>query len=113
MSNAKSRPASRRDLLVRSGLALGGLAALSLADAAPARPAATRRDQVLVDQKAIEDVLVRYATAIDGHDWQALDEVFAAEATAFYGMPARSSGGRQLSISCARPGITMARRSTR
>jgi uncharacterized protein (TIGR02246 family) len=40
--------------------------------------------QDLADRRAIEDLLVRYATALDTHDWAALAEVFLPDAIAIY-----------------------------
>lgn len=40
--------------------------------------------ETLVEEKRIERVLVRYASALDEHEWAGLDEVFVAEATASY-----------------------------
>ncbi len=41
--------------------------------------------QRLVDTQAIVDVAIRYAWAIDSHDWAALEAVFTADATAKLG----------------------------
>lgn len=38
----------------------------------------------LLQERRIERVLNRYATALDGRDWSALDDVFASDATAYY-----------------------------
>lgn len=43
----------------------------------------------LSDRLEIDDLLVRYATAIDARDWALLDTVFTADATLDY----RSAGG--------------------
>lgn len=40
--------------------------------------------EALLEEKQIERVVKAYATALDKHDWAALDEVFAPDATAFY-----------------------------
>lgn len=40
--------------------------------------------QELADRLAIDDVLTRYATALDTHDYELLDEVFAADASLDY-----------------------------
>ena len=40
-------------------------------------------EQVL-DEREITEVLVKYATYLDGHNWTGLDEVFVADATATY-----------------------------
>lgn len=40
--------------------------------------------ETLLEEKRIERVLVRYALALDEHDWAGLDEVFVPEATAWY-----------------------------
>jgi SnoaL-like domain len=45
--------------------------------------------RLLLDRRAIDDLLVRYATAIDAREWDRLDEVFAADAHLDY----RSAGG--------------------
>lgn len=92
MSSGKSVQRSRRNLFVRSSLALGGLAALNIAQAAPGHRPGGRRDDTLADRKSIEDGLVRYATAIDQHDWQGLEEVFAPEVTAYYGLAGNLKG---------------------
>ena len=38
----------------------------------------------LLERAKIEDLLNRYATALDGRDWDVLDEVFAPDATAHF-----------------------------
>jgi len=38
----------------------------------------------LLEKARIEDLLNRYATALDARDWAALDEVFAPDATAHF-----------------------------
>jgi 3-phenylpropionate/cinnamic acid dioxygenase small subunit len=43
----------------------------------------------LADRMALDDLLTRYATAIDGRDWQLLDTVFTNDAQLDY----RSAGG--------------------
>jgi SnoaL-like domain len=45
--------------------------------------------QLLLDRLEIDDLLIRYATAIDARDWEQLDSVFAADAHLDY----RSAGG--------------------
>jgi hypothetical protein len=45
--------------------------------------------QELVDRRAIEDLLVRYTTALDTRQWDLLDQVFGAEARIDY----TTSGG--------------------
>lgn len=47
------------------------------------------RSARLGDRLEIDDLLVRYATAVDGRDWTLLDSVFSAEARLDY----RSAGG--------------------
>jgi hypothetical protein len=47
------------------------------------------RLRTLYDRLEIDDLLVRYATAVDGRDWELLDTVFAADACLDY----RSAGG--------------------
>ena len=47
------------------------------------------RLQTLLDRLEIDDLLVRYATAIDARDWSGLDSVFAPDARLDY----RSAGG--------------------
>jgi hypothetical protein len=47
------------------------------------------RIPVLVDRLEIDDLLIRYASAIDGRDWALLDSVFAPDAYLDY----RSAGG--------------------
>jgi hypothetical protein len=44
---------------------------------------------VLEDRRAIDDLLVRYATAVDGRQWEDLDKVFTPDAVLDY----RSAGG--------------------
>jgi len=39
--------------------------------------------RLLADRSAIVDLTVRYAWALDGNDWDDLDEVFVPDATAF------------------------------
>jgi SnoaL-like domain len=45
--------------------------------------------QILMHRFEIDDLLIRYATAIDARDWARLDSVFAADAHLDY----RSAGG--------------------
>lgn len=40
--------------------------------------------EILLDEARIRRVLVRYALALDEHDWAALDDVFLADATVGY-----------------------------
>jgi|SRR5271166_1350510 len=49
------------------------------------------RLQLLLDRLEIDDLLVRYATAIDARDWVQLESVFAQDARLDY----RSAGGIQ------------------
>jgi len=42
---------------------------------------------VLAERQAIVDVTIRYSWALDSRDWDALDEVFTADATADLGRP--------------------------
>lgn len=54
-----------------------------------ADPAGTPGPGRLADRLQIDDLLVRYATAVDGRDWDLLDTVFTADARLDY----RSAGG--------------------
>lgn len=45
--------------------------------------------RALADRLEIDDLLVRYATVVDGRDWEALDTVFTPDAVLDY----RSAGG--------------------
>ncbi len=60
-------------------------------DRLEALPSAAMDDrmQALVDRMEIDDLLIRYATAIDGRDWDLLDSVFSPDAHLDY----RSAGG--------------------
>ncbi|MCL6692370.1 nuclear transport factor 2 family protein [Pseudomonas sp. R3.Fl] len=40
--------------------------------------------ETLLDQARIQAVLIRYATALDGHEWEGLHQVFVPEAVAYY-----------------------------
>lgn len=46
----------------------------------------------LLDEKAIVDVTIRYATALDTKDWQRLRECFTPDAVARYGVIADCAG---------------------
>jgi 3-phenylpropionate/cinnamic acid dioxygenase small subunit len=45
--------------------------------------------QLLLDRREIDDLLIRYATLVDGRRWDAFDEVFTQDAVLDY----RSAGG--------------------
>ncbi len=45
----------------------------------------------LADRLAVDDVLTRYATAIDGRQWDLLDQVFTADAD----LENRTAGGQR------------------
>jgi hypothetical protein len=49
----------------------------------------TEATQALIDRIEIDDLLIRYATAIDARDWELLDTVFTPDAQLDY----RSAGG--------------------
>lgn len=40
--------------------------------------------QYLIDRREIEDLMIAYCNAIDLHDWDALDDIFAADAEIDY-----------------------------
>lgn len=48
--------------------------------------------EMLLEKVAIEEVLNRYAIALDSRDWNALDQVFTSDATALYHGPGHFQG---------------------
>jgi len=73
---------NRRGVLARGLLVLAGLAVMGTAVAKEPRKAELA---ALLDKQQITEVLSRYAAAVDGKDYKGLDEVFVADATAYYG----------------------------
>ena len=67
----------------------GGAGPLPRPGAEPARPGAELADP---DRAEIGDLLARYCFAIDGRDWEALRDVFAADARTVYSGPRVSTG---------------------
>ena len=82
MQNGINMRSNRRGLFTRGLLVLAGLAVVGTAVAKEPRKAELA---ALLDRQQITDVLVRYAAAVDGKDYKGLDEVFVADATAYYG----------------------------
>jgi len=64
------------------------------------RPLGTPDEQAralahLLDRQEIGDLLIRYAMALDAHDWPLLDTVFVPDAVADYGELAALNEGRE------------------
>lgn len=84
--------AGRRQLLA-GGVLVAGATLLGGAASAEAQPATPFIDAArLLDERAIERLLVRYASAVDERDLPGFDEVFVADATAYYGFSGNISG---------------------
>lgn len=82
----------RRSLLT-SGIAVAGVAVLGGVPVAEARSGTLAPETArLLDERAIEKVLVRYASAVDERTLGGFDEVFVPEATAYYGFSGNISG---------------------
>ena len=55
--------------------------------------------QELVDRRAIDDLLLRYSTALDTRQWDLLDQVFTADAAIDYG-PSGGVKGTSEDLKC-------------
>lgn len=90
--DVKTAGTGRRQLLA-GGVLAAGATLLSGAASAQAQPATALIDTArLLDERAIERLLVRYASAVDERDLPGFDEVFVADATAYYGFSGNISG---------------------
>lgn len=56
----------------------------------------TRETARLLDERAVERLLVRYCSAVDEHDLNGFDEVFVPETTAYYGFSGNINGRAEI-----------------
>ncbi len=82
MTDTMNASAGRRGIFRRGALLLAGLAMLGVAHA---KDHAKQDMAMLLDKQQIEELLVRYAAAVDGKNPGGFDEVFVPDATAYYG----------------------------
>ena len=82
MNDEEIGSTDRRRCLLGGGLAVAGVALFGGAGTAEARPAAASLETARVlDERAIEKLLVRYASAVDEHDLKGFEEVFVPDVT--------------------------------
>jgi ketosteroid isomerase-like protein len=89
MQHDRNLRSSRRGFFTRGAWVLAGLAVVGVATA---REPGKADLAAMLDKQRIQEVLVRYAAAVDGQNMKGFDEVFVPEATADYGLGSELKG---------------------